>query len=70
VLAQRLSQDLQLLPDRVHAQPEVAMELGMTPEDASLKKFFYGKGCEKCNNTGYKAGWDLRAARDERELAR
>jgi type IV pilus assembly protein PilB len=34
--------------------PEVAMELGMTPEDASLKKFFYGKGCEKCNNTGYK----------------
>ena len=34
--------------------PEVAMELGMTPEEASLKKFFYGKGCEKCNNTGYK----------------
>ena len=30
------------------------MELGMTPEQASLKKFFYGKGCEKCNNTGYK----------------
>ena len=34
--------------------PEVSMELGMTPEDAALKKFFYGKGCEKCNNTGYK----------------
>jgi type IV pilus assembly protein PilB len=34
--------------------PEVSMELGMTPEEASLKKFFYGKGCEKCNNTGYK----------------
>jgi type IV pilus assembly protein PilB len=26
----------------------------MTPEESSLKKFFYGKGCEKCNNTGYK----------------
>ena len=34
--------------------PEVAMELGMTPEEASLKQFFYGKGCDKCNNTGYK----------------
>jgi type IV pilus assembly protein PilB len=34
--------------------PEVAMELGMTPEESALKKFFYGKGCEKCNNTGYK----------------
>ncbi len=34
--------------------PEVSMELGMTPEQAAAKKFFYGKGCEKCNNTGYK----------------
>jgi len=34
--------------------PEVCMELGMTPEQASTKKFYYGKGCEKCNNTGYK----------------
>jgi type IV pilus assembly protein PilB len=30
------------------------MELGMTPEDAATKPFFYGKGCERCNNTGYK----------------
>jgi type IV pilus assembly protein PilB len=34
--------------------PEVCMELGMTPEQASTKKFYYGKGCDKCNNTGYK----------------
>ena len=34
--------------------PEVCMELGMTHEEASAKKFFYGKGCERCNNTGYK----------------
>ena len=34
--------------------PEICMELGMTPEQAATKKFFYGKGCDKCNNTGYK----------------
>src|SRR5262249_25160872 len=34
--------------------PEVCMELGMSPEQAAGKKFFYGKGCDKCNNTGYK----------------
>jgi type IV pilus assembly protein PilB len=34
--------------------PEVCMELGLTPDVASTKKFYYGKGCERCNNTGYK----------------
>jgi type IV pilus assembly protein PilB len=34
--------------------PEVAMELGMTVEQAAQKKFYYGKGCDRCNNTGYK----------------
>jgi len=34
--------------------PEVCMELGMTSEEAATKKFYYGKGCDKCNNTGYK----------------
>jgi type IV pilus assembly protein PilB len=34
--------------------PEVCMELGMSVEQAATKKFYYGKGCEKCNNTGYK----------------
>jgi len=33
---------------------EVSLELGMTQDEAAQKKFFYGKGCEKCNNTGYK----------------
>src|SRR3954447_16499768 len=33
---------------------EVALELGMTGDEAARKKFYYGKGCEKCNNTGYK----------------
>jgi type IV pilus assembly protein PilB len=30
------------------------MELGMTQEEAATKKFYYGRGCERCNNTGYK----------------
>jgi type IV pilus assembly protein PilB len=30
------------------------MELGLSPEDVKDKKFYYGRGCSKCNNTGYK----------------
>ena len=30
------------------------MELSLTPEDIRGKKFYYGRGCNKCNNTGYK----------------
>jgi type IV pilus assembly protein PilB len=30
------------------------MELGVTPDDVKGKKFYYGRGCNKCNNTGYK----------------
>ena len=31
---------------------EMIMELGMKPADAKGKKFYYGAGCEKCNNLG------------------
>jgi type IV pilus assembly protein PilB len=34
--------------------PEICMELGLLPEEAATKKFFYGRGCDRCNNTGYK----------------
>ncbi len=55
VLAQRLVRKIcNSCRTEFTPSPEVAMELGMTPEESSLKKFFYGKGCEKCNNTGYK----------------
>ena len=30
------------------------MELQLTPEDVKGKKFHYGRGCSKCNGTGYK----------------
>ncbi|MBN1124686.1 MAG: Flp pilus assembly complex ATPase component TadA [Sedimentisphaerales bacterium] len=33
---------------------EMLMELGLTPEDVGGKQFYYGRGCEMCNGTGYK----------------
>src|SRR3989442_11384969 len=32
--------------------PEVLMELNLRPGDVVGKKFFYGRGCDRCNNTG------------------
>jgi type IV pilus assembly protein PilB len=55
VLAQRLVRRLcTACKTQFTPSPEVVMELGMTPEEAATKPFFYGKGCERCNNTGYK----------------
>jgi type IV pilus assembly protein PilB len=34
--------------------PEMLMELNVKPTDVAGKNFFYGRGCERCNNTGYK----------------
>ena len=33
---------------------EMLMELELKPEDVKGKQFFYGKGCEYCNGTGYR----------------
>ena len=33
---------------------EQLMELELRPEDVLGKKFYYGKGCDNCNNTGYR----------------
>jgi type IV pilus assembly protein PilB len=30
------------------------MELELTHENVKGKQFFYGKGCDNCNNTGYR----------------
>ena len=30
------------------------MELKLAPDDVKGKKFYYGRGCSKCNNTGYR----------------
>jgi type IV pilus assembly protein PilB len=39
---------------RYDPDEEMLMEIGIKPEDASGMKFYYGKGCSSCNNTGYK----------------
>jgi len=33
---------------------EMLMEIGLTPAETKNKKFCWGRGCAKCNNTGYK----------------
>jgi type IV pilus assembly protein PilB len=38
---------------------EQLMELALRPEDVTGKTFYYGKGCEVCNNTGYKGRMGL-----------
>ena len=48
------------------------MELSLTPEDIKGKKFYYGRGCDRCNRTGYKgrtAIFEIMVLNDEmREL--
>ena len=34
--------------------PPALVEIGFTEEEADTMKLFKGKGCDKCNNTGYK----------------
>jgi len=47
-------------------------EVGLTPEEIHEKKFYYGRGCSRCNNTGYRGRtgiFELMAFTDEiREL--
>ena len=55
VLAQRLVRKIcQFCKTEFTPSPEICMELGYTLEEAQRKHFYYGRGCEKCNNTGYK----------------
>jgi type IV pilus assembly protein PilB len=55
VLAQRLVR--KICEDcRTEFEPsaEMLMELNLTPEMVRGKKFFYGRGCDRCNNTGHR----------------
>ncbi len=51
---------------------ELLMELGLTPEEVGDRPLYYGKGCENCNNTGYRgriAIYEIMAINDRlREL--
>jgi type IV pilus assembly protein PilB len=40
--------------EEVHMGSEALVEIGFKKEEASSLKLYKGKGCTKCNNTGYK----------------
>jgi type IV pilus assembly protein PilB len=55
VIAQRLVRKI-CLNCRAEFEPteEMLWEVGLTPEEVRGRTFFFGKGCEHCNNTGYR----------------
>ena len=55
IVAQRLIRRI-CLKCKTQFEPTEAQltELQLTPDDIKGKKFFYGRGCSKCNGTGYK----------------
>jgi type IV pilus assembly protein PilB len=60
ILAQRLVR--KICEDcRTEFEPsaEALMELNMRPSDVVGKKFYYGRGCDRCNNTGHKGRMGL-----------
>jgi len=40
--------------EEIQPTEEMLMEIGLLPQDVKNKKFCWGRGCGKCNNTGYK----------------
>jgi type IV pilus assembly protein PilB len=38
---------------------EMLMELNMRPGDVKGRKFYYGRGCDRCNNTGHRGRMGL-----------
>jgi type IV pilus assembly protein PilB len=55
ILAQRLVRRIcTQCREPIEASEEAMAELGLTPEDLNGGSFHRGKGCDLCNNTGYK----------------
>src|SRR3954466_6944479 len=55
IVAQRLCRKIcNNCRDTYTPSEEQLMELELRPDDVAGKIFYYGKGCETCNNTGYK----------------
>ncbi|MDD5645177.1 MAG: type II secretion system ATPase GspE, partial [bacterium] len=55
ILAQRLVRKI-CLKCKAEFEPteEMLAQVGLTPDEIKGKKFYFGKGCDNCNNTGYK----------------
>jgi type IV pilus assembly protein PilB len=55
IIAQRLVRKICLnCKTEYTPSEEQLMELELRPDDVQGRKFWYGKGCEACNSTGYK----------------
>ena len=55
ILAQRLVRRIcQNCKEAIDVSDTVLLQLGMSREEMNGKDFFRGKGCDTCNNTGYK----------------
>jgi len=54
IIAQRLVRRI-CLDCRTRFEPteDMLMELDLSPDDVKGKHFYYGRGCEQCNGTGY-----------------
>ena len=60
ILAQRLVRKIcEDCRTEFEPSPEMLMELNLTPEEVKGKKFFYGRGCDRCNNSGHKGRMGL-----------
>ncbi len=73
IVAQRLVRRICLnCKEEYEPSESQLMEIGLMPEDVTGRVFYYGKGCDYCNNTGYKgrqALYELMLMDDEqREL--
>ncbi|MGI8977784.1 MAG: GspE/PulE family protein [Pirellulaceae bacterium] len=55
ILAQRLVRRVcSQCREEVEPAEEMLYEIGLTPGKLNGRKFFHGRGCDVCNNTGYK----------------
>jgi type IV pilus assembly protein PilB len=55
ILAQRLVRKICVnCREEFTPSAEMLMELGLKPGEMKTRKFYYGAGCEKCNNLGFR----------------
>jgi len=55
IIAQRLVRRIcENCKEEFHPSEQQLMQLNLTPEDIAGRALYYGRGCDYCNNTGYK----------------
>jgi len=60
VIAQRLVRKIcKNCKEAYEPAEEQLLELDLTPDIVKGKKFYYGRGCDQCNNTGYRGRYGI-----------